>query len=233
MAMFQGSKLNREPIEPEYSAAVGAAVYGEKIGVVLFNSPAGSEVKPHARQTEQIQTIMKGKAHYCVGGAEQVVGPGDAVLIPANTIYWARILEDLEVIGFEDVRPKAGETRQKAQGQVYFRWDELPSDFITPGYSKGKGPIIRGESLEVAYMKYPPTPEGKTHSHPNEQIQVALTGKMRGRLGGEIYHLVEYGDFVIKPSNMEQSGGALEEYTALNCKDIVPGWSVYHARWEK
>jgi quercetin dioxygenase-like cupin family protein len=233
MAAYKGNRLKKELIEPAYSSAVGSAVYGEKIGVVLFICPAGSEVKPHARRVEQIQTVIKGKADFCVGGQKKVVGPGDAALIPANTEYSIKVLEELEVVGFEDVRPKEGDKREKAEGQVYFRWDEMASDFITPEYSKGKGPIVRGESLEVAYMKYPPTPEGKTHSHPNEQIQVALTGKMRGRLGGEIYMLEEYGDFVVKPSYMEQSGGAIEDYTALNCKDIVPGWSVYHARWEK
>ncbi len=63
-------------------------------------------------------------------------------------------------------------------------------------------------------------------------VQVAIKGKVRGRLAGEIY-VLEPGDIVLKPPNIEQSGQVLEEYTALNCKDVVPGWSVYHARWEK
>jgi len=62
-------------------------------------------------------------------------------------------------------------------------------------------------------MKYP-TPEGKTHSHPTEQNPGRLTGKMRGRLGGEDLHLVEYRDFVIKPStwsSLARSGGVSAE----------------------
>jgi quercetin dioxygenase-like cupin family protein len=232
MPAFKGSELKKELIEPDYSSARGSIVRGEKIGVVMFACPAGTEVKPHARRNEQIQSIIKGKAKYRVGGEEKVVGPGEAVLIRPHTEYSARIMEDLEVISFEDVGPGGPGKQEAVKGPAFFKWVEMESDFITPQYSKGKGPTIRGERIEVAFMTYPVGAEGKTHSHPNEQIQVALKGKVSGRLGGEIY-ILEPGDIVLKPSNIEQSGQVLEDYTTLNCKDIVPGWSVYHARWEK
>ncbi len=232
MPAFKGSALKKEPIEPEYSSAIGSSVKGQKIGVVFFTCPAETEVKPHSRRNEQIQSIMKGKARYRVGGEEKVVVPGEAVLIRADTEYSVQILEDLEVISFEDVGLGENHKQEGVKGTAFYKWGEMESDFITPMYSKGKGPTIRGERIEVALMSYPAGPEGKTHSHPNEQIQVALKGKVIGRLAGEIYTL-EPGDIVLKPSYIEQSGGMPEDYMALNCKDIVPGWSVYHSKWEK
>jgi quercetin dioxygenase-like cupin family protein len=41
------------------------------------------------------------------------------------------------------------------------------------------------------------------------------------------------GDVVLMPPNTVHSGQTLEDMTVVNCKNIVPGWSVYHARWEK
>jgi quercetin dioxygenase-like cupin family protein len=108
----------------------------------------------------------------------------------------------------------------------------MKSDFITPKYSSGQGPTITGERIEVAFMFYPAGTEGKPHSHPNEQIQVALNGRVRGVISGK-EHIIEPGGGVLFPPNVEHGVQILEDYTVINCKDIVPGWSVYHARWEK
>ncbi len=37
----------------------------------------------------------------------------------------------------------------------FFKWTEMESDFITPGYSKGTGPTVKGVKIEVALMNYP------------------------------------------------------------------------------
>ena len=34
-------------------------------------------------------------------------------------------------------------------------------------------------------------------------------------------------------ANVEHAVEILEDYTTINCKDIVPGFSVYHGRWER
>jgi quercetin dioxygenase-like cupin family protein len=194
--------------------------------------PARTEVKPHASPHEQVQSILTGKAKYRVGGKEKVVGPGEAVLIRPNTEHSAQIVEETEVVIFRDARPPASAKQQPATGTAFFKWDELTSDFITPKYSSGRGPTITGERIEVAFMFYPAGTEGKPHSHPNEQIQVALKGRVRGVIGGEA-QIIEPGGGVLFPANVEHGIQIVEDYTILNCKDIVPGWSVYHARWEK
>lgn len=231
MPFFKWSELEQHALDPEHSSASGWVVRGEKIAVQRALYPAGTEVKPHASAHEQVHSIVKGKAKYRVGREEKVVGPGEAVLIRPNTEHAMQVVDDLEVIGFQDAGT-AGAPPAGAGGPAFFTWAELKSDFITPQYSSGRGPTITGERIEVAFMFYPAGTEGKPHAHPNEQIQVALEGRVRGFIQGKA-HIIEPGGGVLFPSNVEHGVEILEDYTVINCKDIVPGWSVYHARWEK
>ncbi len=232
MPAFKWTELKKEAVDPEHSSATGSVFRGEKIEVGRGRHPARTEVRPHASPHEQVQSILKGKAKYRVGGEEKIVGPGEAVLIRPNTDYAVQILEDLEVVTFKDVRPGTGAKQEGARGTVFFKWAEMKVDFITPEYSTGQGATITGEHIEVAFMSYPGGTGGKPHSHPNEQIQVVVNGKAKYRIGGEEF-ITEPGGGVLMPSNVEHDALALEDYTVINCKDIVPGWSVYHARWEK
>jgi len=233
MPFFTWSELESRRLYPDHCEATGSVVRGEKVAVVRAHYPAGSEVKPHATRREQVHSILSGRARYRVGGAEKVVGPGDAVLVRADVEHAVSVLEDMEVIGFQDAAPLDGVPQGGgAAGQAFFSWDALPSDYITPKYSSGRGPTIRGERIEVAFMFYPAGTEGKPHSHPNEQIQVALRGRVRGFIAGE-EAVIGPGQGVLFPPNVEHGVQVLEDYTVINCKDIVPGWSVYHARWER
>jgi len=114
----------------------------------------------------------------------------------------------------------------------FFKWSELESDFITPSYSQGKGPAIKGAKIEVAFMHYPGGTVANPHAHPNEQVQVILKGKARYRVGGE-EKILGPGEAVLIPANTEHEVHILEDMEVINCKDAVPGWSVYDARWEK
>lgn len=114
----------------------------------------------------------------------------------------------------------------------FFKWSEMDSDWITPSYSMARGPAIKGEKIEVALIQYPAGSLAKPHSHPNEQVQVILKGRARYRIGDEKKELGP-GEAVLIPANVEHEVEILEDMEVINCKDVVPGWSVYHARWEK
>jgi len=114
----------------------------------------------------------------------------------------------------------------------FYKWAELESDFITPKYSQGKGPAVKGAKIEVALMNYPAGTIAKTHAHPNEQVQVVLKGKAKYRVGVE-EKVLGPGEAVLIPANTEHGVEILEDLEVINCKDVVAGWSVYHARWEK
>ncbi len=114
----------------------------------------------------------------------------------------------------------------------FYKWDELESDFITPSYSQGKGPAVKGAKIEVARMHYPAGTIAKPHAHPNEQVQAVLKGRAKYRVGGE-EKVLGPGEAVLIPANTEHAVEILEDLEVINCKDVISGWSVYHARWEK
>ena len=114
----------------------------------------------------------------------------------------------------------------------FYKWDEIESDSITPKYSSAYGPNIRGEKIEVGRFNYPAGTEGKLHSHPNEQIIVVVKGKAKFRVTGE-EKVVVPGEVVHIPANTEHEVKILEDLEIINCKDVVQGWSVKHAKWEK
>src|SRR5262245_17571366 len=232
MPTFTWSQVADEPVAPEESRARAAIVRGERIAVGRYVHPAGSAVEFRAPAAEHIHSILTGRAAYQVGGEERAVGPGEAVLIRPGVPHAIRFLEDTELIGFHEVGPTAGTTPGRSGGPAFFTWNDMKSDLITPKYSSGRGPTITGERLEVAFMFYPAGTEAKRHSHPNEQIQVALGGKARYFIADEA-HVIGAGGGVLFPSNVEHWVEILEDYTVINCKDIVAGWSVYHARWER
>ena len=114
----------------------------------------------------------------------------------------------------------------------FYKWDKLESDFITPSYSQGKGPAIKGEKIEVALMHYPAKTKANPHAHPNEQVQAVLKGRAKYRVGNE-EKVLGPGEVVLIPANTEHAVEILEDLEVINCKDVVSGWSVYHATWEK
>jgi quercetin dioxygenase-like cupin family protein len=122
--------------------------------------------------------------------------------------------------------------RKEKKNMPFYKWSELESDFITPSYSQGKGPAVKGAKIEVALMHYPGGTIAKPHAHPNEQVQAILKGRARYRVAGE-EKVLGPGEAVLIPANTEHAVEILEDLEVINCKDVVPGWSVYHARWEK
>jgi quercetin dioxygenase-like cupin family protein len=85
--------------------------------------------------------------------------------------------------------------------------------------------------MEVVYMHFPAGSEGKLHSHPNEQLQVVLQGKAIAVIEGEEFTM-EAGTGILFPATLTHGARILEDYTVLNCKNVVRGWSTYHARYQ-
>jgi quercetin dioxygenase-like cupin family protein len=113
----------------------------------------------------------------------------------------------------------------------FFKWKEMETDFITPEYSSARGPNIRGEKIEVGLFSFPEGTQAKPHAHPNEQIVIVLKGKGKWRIGNE-EKVMGPGEAAIIPQDVEHELQVLEYLEVINCKSIVAGWSVYHARWE-
>jgi quercetin dioxygenase-like cupin family protein len=232
MPAFRWSELQPTAFEPEHSAARGPVFGGAEIEAALPVYPAGTEVKRHSRACERVHSVLRGRARYRVGGEERLVTAGQAVLIRPHVELAGTILEELELVAFASRRPVEPPAGGPSAKEAFFTWDEMPSAFITPKYSSARGPTITGDQIEVARFFFPAGTEGKPHTHPNEQIQVVLSGKARAVIEGEEYVLGP-GMGILYPVNRRHGAEILEDYALLNCKNIVPGWSVYHARWEK
>lgn len=116
---------------------------------------------------------------------------------------------------------------------AFYKWEDLNSELITPKYSTARGPTIRGEKMEVGLLAFPAGTEAKPHSHPNEQFMIVLKGQGKWNVGGE-EKILGPGEVVYNPPHVEHSIKVLDEdLQVINCKDIVPGFSVKHAKWEK
>jgi quercetin dioxygenase-like cupin family protein len=232
MPTFRWSELPQEAIDPQHSRAMGAVYRGERIEAALARYPAGSAVASHTTPHEQVLSILRGRARYRVGGEEKVVGPGEAVLVRASVRHEAEVLDELEMVILRDVKPEPDGGSAEGGGPAFYTWDEMDSGFITPRYSSAQGPTLVGDRLEVVYMYFPAGTEGKLHSHPNEQIQVVLKGKAVGIIEGEEFPLGPGGG-ILFPATVTHGARILEDYTVINCKNIVRGWSTYHASWQK
>ena len=230
MPEFRWSNIQEERFEPDFCQAKGRTVLCPKIAVSQIVYPTGTDVSPHVLANEQIFVVMRGKAAFRVGTQEKTVGPGEAIIVRPESEFSVCILDEFEVLRFQDVG--SSPPAPKASGPAFFKWEEMGTDFITPAYSSARGPVVTGERIEVTHMFFPAGTGGKAHSHPNEQIQVVVKGKARMLIGG-MEHLTEPGMIIFIPTNIEHEGQMLEDYLVVNCKNIIQGWSVYHARWEK
>lgn len=98
MPFFNFGSLEQIVISPQYSTATGGTVYGETIEVGMYSYPQGQGANPHSHPQEQVVHVVAGRIRWRIGNAEREVGPGDAVLIPANTEHQATPLTDATII---------------------------------------------------------------------------------------------------------------------------------------
>jgi len=73
---------------------------------------------------------------------------------------------------------------------LLYKWDEIEDTLITPSRTQSKGKTIMGKHLLLQRILHHEDrgdghPGARTHSHPEEQIFIALKGKMRIRAGNE------------------------------------------------
>lgn len=69
------------------------------------------------------------------------------------------------------------------------------------GYSTAHGPVVEGERIQVGLIFKPKGTGARLHSHPNEQWNYVVSGKMRVRMEGEEDRIAEPGTVVYLPAN--------------------------------
>lgn len=98
---------------------------------------------------------------------------------------------------------------------IRYRWDELPSEAVTPMLNRR---LITGERLmlaEVALKRGCPVPR---HQHVHEQMSYVLQGALRFWLGedGSEEQTIRAGDVIHFPSNVWHRAEALEDSLVLD-----------------
>jgi mannose-6-phosphate isomerase-like protein (cupin superfamily) len=117
-----------------------------------------------------------------------------------------------------------------------YKWDRIEDTLITPSRTQSKGKTIRGKSLLLQrILHHEDRGDGhagaKTHSHPEEQIFIALKGKMKIRAGSEWYTMEE-GDVFLMPAGMEHEEVCEGDFLWFNIKSRIPGHSWYDGSWK-
>jgi quercetin dioxygenase-like cupin family protein len=82
------------------------AAHGETMTVARFRLRKGTHVEAHQHANEQIATVLSGRMKFLLGdGSEHVVEAGETIILPANVLHAADVLEDSEVLdAFAPVR---------------------------------------------------------------------------------------------------------------------------------
>jgi quercetin dioxygenase-like cupin family protein len=103
MPIYNLDTVDQEFVTPKHSTAFGRLITGEQIEVGLLSYKAGEGAKQHAHPHEQIIIILKGKCRMSIAGKSDIIGVGQAVLIPPNVPHALDVLEDTEIVSAKGV----------------------------------------------------------------------------------------------------------------------------------
>jgi len=104
----------------------------------------------------------------------------------------------------------------------FHRFDELPTEYVTPKHSRAFGELLTGEKIEVGRLRFKKGEGAESHQHPQEQVMVVLTGRLQVTLAGEAAELGPGEAFHATPMVMHNVT-ALEDCEVLSCKALVDG----------
>ena len=103
-----------------------------------------------------------------------------------------------------------------------FRFADMQSEYVTPKYSKAFGPLLTGTQIEVGQLHFGKGEGAVPHAHPQEQVMVVLSGRLRVTIDGQTTALGP-GEGFLAPPNVQHQVEALEDTLALSCKGLVDG----------
>ena len=118
----------------------------------------------------------------------------------------------------------AGAVKGGAEGFLF----DLPSmqGFDTgTGYATTHGPVVEGERMQLGLMHKPRGTGARPHSHPNEQWNYVVKGRLRVSIEGEPDRVAGPGTLIYFPANKVHSTVALpeEDVVFLVAKDMSHG----------
>ena len=109
-------------------------------------------------------------------------------------------------------------------GNNIFRLDEMAGMRAGAAYSTAKGPVIEGVHTQVGLMRKARGTGARPHSHPNEQWNYIVQGKVRALIDGK-ETIAGPGTLLYLPANVVHSTVALpdEDVVFFVVKDLSHG----------
>jgi quercetin dioxygenase-like cupin family protein len=104
----------------------------------------------------------------------------------------------------------------------FHRFDAMPKEYVTPQHSRAYGELLTGQWIEVGRLRFARGEGANSHQHPQEQIMVVISGRLRVTLDGETAELGPGEAFHALPMAPHQVT-ALEDTLVLSCKALVDG----------
>ena len=91
---------------------------------------------------------------------------------------------------------------------------------VTPKHSDARGPVVRGQSIEIMQMNWKAGDSARPHQHAEEQAIYVVNGRMRMTVGDETYEIGP-GEVSYHPPNVLHGALAVEDTVAISFKNIV------------
>ncbi len=119
----------------------------------------------------------------------------------------------------------SSETRQEKTRKYYYRLDEEESVNVGGNYSTAQGPLVQGDRIQVSLAHKAAGTGAKPHTHPNEQFNYLLKGKLKAVVDG-VEQLVTPGTLIHIPANAVHATVATtdEDVVFLAIKDM--SWGI-------
>ena len=98
-------------------------------------------------------------------------------------------------------------------------FDDTTDHLVVPGYSKGKGTVLRTEAFEVTKIRFAEGEGADPHSHEQDQFAYVLSGRLRVTIGdGEETYEIGPGQATYNPTGTVHSVVALEDTSVISFK---------------
>jgi quercetin dioxygenase-like cupin family protein len=207
-------RLREEQCSAGIEPGPAATVTGGRAHVAMERHPAATGYELAACAAEQFKYVVRGSLIADLDGRILQVPRGHVLHIPAGMPHGlaAGPEEGAEVVAVTDTRiSTSGRPRSSgsivlstprsprtsgAEVRYVYPIDELdhvpegkssavisPRNFVS-GKSSSYGASLKGEMLQVGLIRKPRGSGAKLHTHPNEQFNLVLEGRLVGEIGG-------------------------------------------------
>jgi quercetin dioxygenase-like cupin family protein len=114
--------------------------------------------------------------------------------------------------------------------QYFYDLNENQGDYIGPDYSSARGPVVKGERVQIALVHKVEGTGSRLHSHPNEQFIYVLKGKIKARVQDQ-EKIVSPGTLIHIPPNtphymVAAAGGDIQYFVSKDTSWGIAGTAV-------